>query len=470
MIRTRLCLILPLLVASAAFAQSTVLQRNGQTILIEGYAPNIVRVTLSNIAAEATTAPGYGILAKANEAAWNHTTAADRADTFTSPRMSVTVAPAYTRRATDKLPDTANFFSGSTSGAYIRITLPNGQPLTEMLGWQMATLNQKDDTLKDARGIRPGDLPLFTVGATFRSPDDEHYYGLGQNQEGYLDHRQHPITCAANYLAPASPTYCVPFVVTNKGYGIVWDNPSSTVISAGFDGVTKWTSTLGRRVSFFVIAGSTTDEIYAGYRLLTGATPMLPKSAYGFIQCKQRYRSQAEILAVAKGYRDRHLPLDILVVDWFYYTKMGEYDFVPELWPDPAAMNKQLHDQNIESMISVWPRFAPGSRYYETIRDKGWFEHFADGTPVDGLPYDKARFRHRYHRPRSRERGGGTSFTTTSPARALIISGPMKPSPISPRMAPICTSALAPGFSTSTRSFTPPPSTRACARMAFAPA
>jgi alpha-D-xyloside xylohydrolase len=107
------------------------------------------------------------------------------------------------------------------------------------------------------------------------------------------------------------------------------------------------------------------------------------------------------VLAVAKGYRDRHLPLDIIVVDWFYYTKMGEYDFDPALWPDPLAMNKQLHTQNIETMISVWPRFAPGSRYYDFLLNKGWLEHYADGIPktgdepapgksVDGMPYDKA--------------------------------------------------------------------------------
>jgi alpha-D-xyloside xylohydrolase len=128
---------------------------------------------------------------------------------------------------------------------------------------------------------------------------------------------------------------------------------------------------------------------------------MLPKAAYGFIQCKQRYSSQAEVLAVAKGYRDRHLPLDLIVVDWFYYTKMGEYDFDPKAWPDPAEMNKQLHAENVESMISVWPRFAPGSRYYDLLLKKGWFEHYptgvpvtadepAPGKPVDGMPYDLA--------------------------------------------------------------------------------
>lgn len=394
-------LLIALSTAAPAQIQSLELQRNGQTITIEPYATNVVRVTLSLIANQAEAGPGYGFIAKPEQTGWSHTSDERGADVFTSARMKVIVAPEHRRDPDQKLPDTANFFSGSVPGANITFTLPDGSPLAEMSGWQMAALNQKDDTLKNARGVKAEDLPLYTVGASFRAPDDEHYYGLGENQEGYLDHRQRPISCAANYLAPASPSYCVPFLVTNKGYGILWDNPSSTTIYPAFDGQTHWTSTLGRRVSFFVIAGKTTDEIYGGYRLLTGTTPMLPKAAYGFIQCKQRYSSQAEVLSVAKGYRDRHLPLDIIVVDWFYYTKMGEYDFDPKAWPDPTQMNRELHAENIDSMISVWPRFAPGSRYYPFLLDKGWFESYASGIPmtpdepapgkpVDGMPYDKA--------------------------------------------------------------------------------
>ena len=155
---------------------------------------------------------------------------------------------------------------------------------------------------------RPADAAYFQVGASFHSPDDEHYYGLGENQEGFLDHRGRPIHCWNDYNAPAAPSFCVPFLVTNKGYAILWDNPSKTTIEAGFNEQTRWTSEVGDRVSFFVIAGNTTDELYGGYRLLTGDTPMLPKSAYGYIQCKQRYSTQAEVLAVADGYRERHLP------------------------------------------------------------------------------------------------------------------------------------------------------------------
>ena len=121
---------------------------------------------------------------------------------------------------------------------------------------------------------RPTDPPFYQVGATFVSPSDEHYYGMGQNHEGYLDRRGHAVRCAHDYNAPAGPSVCVPFVVTNKGYGLMWDNPGKTTAQFGFNEVTKWTSDVGQRVSFFVIEGKTYDEIYEGYKLLTGDVPM----------------------------------------------------------------------------------------------------------------------------------------------------------------------------------------------------
>ena len=62
----------------------------------------------------------------------------------------------------------------------------------------------------------------------------------------------------------------------------------------------------------------------------------------------------------------------------------------PAKWPDPAAMNAELHRLKLHSMISIWPRFVPQDRYYATVLRNGWFEHLADGTPTNGLPYDRA--------------------------------------------------------------------------------
>jgi alpha-D-xyloside xylohydrolase len=376
---------------TASVAQSTqlVLTRDNSTIALEAYAPNIVRVTLSLARDQATASPGFGFVTHPSSARWAHQQT-DAGDVYRSSRMVVTVDvnrpghPSLTER------DIGKFFNGSAPPAHITITTPEGKKLLEMTGWSMSVPNYKDGNAYINNDRRPSDQPFYQVGATFVSRDDEHYYGLGQNQEGFLDHRGHTVECWHNYTATGAPSICVPFVVTNKGYGLIWDNPSKTTIQPGFNEQTNWISQVGNRVSFFVIAGDNVDEIYSGYRLLTGTTPILPKAAYGFVQCKQRYMTQEEMLNVATGYRQRHLPADVLVLDWFYYDTMGQLDFIPARFPDPTAMNRQLHDMGFQTMISVWPRFTKKSRYYDFIQKKGWFEHLADGTPTTGLPYDRA--------------------------------------------------------------------------------
>ena len=367
-----------------------ILNRGEATVQVEPYGPNIVRISLSLRREDALAAPGYGIIAPPSASGW---TAANTevGDTLWSSRMVVTVSPESPKYVpTGTSGDIAKFFNGSTPGVGLSIKTPEGDSLVQMQGWQMSVPNHKDGNADILYDRRPTDPPFFQIGASFATPPDEHFYGLGQNQEGNLDRRGHVLRCAHDYNAPSGQSVCVPFIVTNKGYGLVWDNPSATTVAFGFNDQVRWSSDVGQRVSFFVIAGKTYDEIYTGYRTLTGDTPMLPKSAYGYIQCKQRYSSQDELMAVAQGYRERHYPIDDLVIDWFHYTKMGEMDMDPARWPDPVGLNKQLHALHFHTMISVWPRFVPEDRYYATVMKNGWFEKLADGTPTNGLPYDRA--------------------------------------------------------------------------------
>jgi alpha-D-xyloside xylohydrolase len=403
---------------AAAGAQTqpdkVVIPRGESTTVLEPYAPNVIRVTLSLDKAQAIAEPGYGVIAKPASQGWEYEATPD-AHIYKSSRMTVTLLGGTGRHGETNKPPSANptnveqtqagiakYFNGSAPWADIKVTTPDGKTLVEMNGWSMSVPNHKDGNAYILNDKRPSDLDFFQVGATFASPADEHYYGLGQNQEGYLDHRGHTVECWNNYVSTGGPTWCIPFLVTNKGYGLLWDNPSQTTIMPGFNEQTRWTSQVGNRVSFFVVAGNTTDEIYSGYRLLTGATPLLPKAAYGYIQCKQRYITQDELLGVAKGYRDRKLPADMLIVDWFYYTKMGQMDLDPKFWPDPKAMNDQLHQMGFQTMISVWPRFTPDDRFYAMIQKNGWFESDAAGKPINGLPYDRA----------------GSDIDTTNPAAA----------------------------------------------------
>jgi alpha-D-xyloside xylohydrolase len=351
----------------AGTAQAETIDRSGVSVSIEAYAANIVRVTLSTRRANAEAAPGYGILARALPSDLVHTTDAT-GDRFRTPRLSVEVASVTPPGPSSPVPD----FIPPPPSVPLKIVDAAGLILLDMVDWEMAPHTVMGEK-------------TFRIGATFASPDDEHYYGLGQNQEGILDLRGRTIDCRHDYDAPAGETVCVPFMVTSKGYGIVWDNPSDTHVSPGLNGRTIWQSQVGERVSFFVIVGKTSDEIYAGYRLLTGATPIPPKAAFGYIQSKQRYETQAELLAAAVGYRKRGYPADIMVVDFRYWTRMGQFDMNPAQWPDPAAMNKALHDQGFQTIVSIWPRFARDSRYYDTIARNGWFMKNPDGTPTNGL-------------------------------------------------------------------------------------
>ena len=99
---------------------------------------------------------------------------------------------------------------------------------------------------------------------------------------------------------------------------------------------------------------------------------MFGKWAYGFWQCKNRYRSQEEILGIARKYRELHIPADNIVQDWFWWNRKGEHIFNKN-YPDPKGMVDQLHKDNFHLMISVWPFFEPGSAVYDEMDKRGWF-------------------------------------------------------------------------------------------------
>lgn len=371
-----------------------VITKGNTTLMLEPYAPNILRVSISTIAADALAAPGYGIIAKPDATGWTFEQTPG-GGTYRSSQLSVTL-PGPPEEHTPALLGQEvidKFFSSNGGAGYANFQLlfqrPDGQTVLDMKSWFMDRPGPGDTEILEDR--RPSDPPFYRVGATFGVQPGEHYYGLGENQEGRLDHRDQDVRCWSDYGAAGGESFCVPFLVTNKNYAVLWDNPSKTTVQPHFNEQTRWTSQVGQRVSFFVILGNDTDTLYAGYRRLTGPAPLLPKGAYGFIQSKERYSTQAQILDVAKGYRERHLPCDYLVVDFFYYSKMGQFDFVPQDWPDPLAMNQQLHAMGFHSMISVWPRFAPDSRYYPMLVKNGWFYHRANGEPTtaNGSPTDK---------------------------------------------------------------------------------
>ncbi len=229
------------------------------------------------------------------------------------------------------------------------------------------------------------------VGASFASPVGEHFYGLGQHQQGHLDHAGRTIRVWHSYHGEAGEgeSIGVPLLLSSGGYAVVWDNPSRTTCTCGLDGITRWQSEVGEAVSFFIVHGPEIRTIYARLRDLLGPAPLPPRAALGYWQCKQRYASQSELLQVAETHRAKGYPGDILVVDWFHWKTLGDLDLDPAFWPDPAAMNRRLGELGFRVMISCWPRFMAESRHYPYLDERGWLMKNAFGQTVNGVPDDQ---------------------------------------------------------------------------------
>ena len=358
-----------ILMSSAAVAAPlATVERHGARVAVEPFAPNIVHVTIGLEPDLMEKTPSYGIIAKSDSSGWSVASGAG-GDRFSSGAMSVTVDPQPWPGAPNLM---ARYFAPSLPSVSLSFADAAGKPIVRMGGWDMVP--------QTVNGER-----TFKVGASFSVTPGEHFYGLGQNQEGDLDLRGKTIDCRHNYDAPAGEQVCVPVLVSSNNYMIIWDNPSATTVSPGVHNSTRFSSQVGERVSFYVVTGRNSDDLYKGYRLLTGATPLPPKAAFGLIQSKARYESEKELMGIAEGYRSRGLPLDVMVLDWFYWTRMGQLDIDRTYFPDPAGMNRRLHDWGMHSIISVWPRFERESRYFDLLAARGWLLKDKDGDPVDGL-------------------------------------------------------------------------------------
>lgn len=206
----------------------------------------------------------------------------------------------------------------------------------------------------------------FTLTARFEAFDDERIYGMGQYQEKNLNKKG-----AVLELEHRNSQASVPFMVSSRGYGFFWNNPAVGTVIFGAN-KTEWHARSTRKMDYFITAGDTPAEIMEQYSAATGRTPMMPEYGMGYWQCKLRYRTQEEILEVAREHKRRGLPMDAIVVDFFHWTMQGEFKFEPRDWPDPDAMVKELKELGIETVVSVWPTVDERCENYREMSEKGY--------------------------------------------------------------------------------------------------
>ena len=208
-----------------------------------------------------------------------------------------------------------------------------------------------------------GDLSRMEV--RFKAYDDERIYGLGQHQHGKLNQKG----CVIDQMQYNTEA-CIPFLLSSRGYGFFWNNPAIGRVEFSQD-ITRWVAEATPQLDYWITIGQTPADIVGNYCDATGHAPMLPEWAAGFWQCKLRYRTQEELLNVAREYKRRGLPLEVIVSDFFHWSKQGDWQFDPECWPDPAAMVKELEEMGVKLMVSIWPSVHANSVNFREMRDRG---------------------------------------------------------------------------------------------------
>ena len=219
----------------------------------------------------------------------------------------------------------------------------------------------------EAREFRPNIGGNYHLTARFESLDrNEKIYGMGQYQQPYLN-----LKGADLEMAHRNSQASVPFAVSSLGYGILWNNPGIGRAVFGSN-IMSFENYAAKAMDYWFVAGDTPAEIVRAYGKAAGTVPMMPEYGLGFWQCKLRYQTQEELLEVAREYKRRNLPIDVIVVDYFHWPKQGEWKFDPVYWPDPEAMIRELKEMGIDLMVSIWPTVDRDSENYEEMLEKGY--------------------------------------------------------------------------------------------------
>jgi len=231
-------------------------------------------------------------------------------------------------------------------------------------------------TVLKARNYKALNSDLFRVQLHFKAFEDERFYGGGQYANNYLNLKG----CVLE-LANRNTQVSIPFLLSTRGYGFVWNNPSVGRVELAKNH-TMWSAEATRQIDYVVIAGDTPAEVVRKYTKLVGKAPQMPDWALGFWQCKLRYRSQEELLNVAREYKRRDLPLSVIVVDFFHWTNQGDWKFDPKYWPDPKKMVEELDSMGVKLMVSVWPTVDINSENYHEMVTRGLLVRTERGAPL----------------------------------------------------------------------------------------
>jgi alpha-D-xyloside xylohydrolase len=157
-----------------------------------------------------------------------------RLECFTENIIRVSVAkpgedfPAEASLMVNLKPDTSVAYTIAETGSEIQLQTSRMTALVNKQTGTIRFLDANGDPILQEKERAYGsnidpNLPETSFQVVFDSPDDEAFYGLGQHQNGEVNYKGLDVELQQNNIVAV-----VPFLYSNKKYGLLWDNYSIT--------------------------------------------------------------------------------------------------------------------------------------------------------------------------------------------------------------------------------------------------
>jgi oligosaccharide 4-alpha-D-glucosyltransferase len=209
----------------------------------------------------------------------------------------------------------------------------------------------------------------------FKTDADEAFYGGGSRAIPINRQSQNlKIYNEAHYgysNNTATLNISIPFIVSNEGYGMFFDNRFPAQLDLGANETQKLEYlTEGGHLRYYFTAGNNSNDILQEYTGLTGRQKLPPLWALGYIQSKYGYENETAARSVVNQTINDDFPLDALILDlyWFGTTNnMGNLDWDYSQWPQPVEMMNDFSEKNIQTILITEPYFTLNSENYDAL-------------------------------------------------------------------------------------------------------
>ncbi|NNF57043.1 MAG: DUF4968 domain-containing protein [Rhodothermaceae bacterium] len=231
------------------------------------------------------------------------------------------------------------------------------------------------------------------VALSARLRPGERLFGLG-DKTVTLDRRGHRFalwnTDAFEYQRGTDPLYkSIPFLLSlhdGAACGLFVDTTQRMTVDLGAEANDRLrVEAPGSALDYYVLAGATPLAVLQQFARLTGRTPMLPKWALGYHQCRYSYRNEGEIREVARELRARRIPCDALYFDIHYMDGFRVFTWDRDAFPDPAGLIADLKQDGFQSIVIIDPGVKADDPAYGIAR--AGHAHDAYIKQPDGSPY-----------------------------------------------------------------------------------